>query len=242
MASNNLVSAQYIPLAGVVSNPKGQSMGDGTPTTVSMNRQGDMLTSDFRGKYGSAAARGALYMAALTSLAGTIAKFDTTNACTWTFVNPIGSGVNAEPVHFQLDILAAGPAVVGTVGFSFINQSTNALSGITKVPVPTGGLTTGNAGGFNTLLSGPSPTCYVATVATFASALTLAANWGYPMFSFPVSYLPTATYQIGPHKHEFDGRLIVPPGFALALVQAGATAWGANTAIPSMTWLEHTAS
>ncbi len=239
MASNSLVSSPYSPLAGVVTNPKNQQMGDNTPSTVLMNRQGDLVVSEYRGKYGAAAARGSVFMAALTSLAGTIAKFDTTNACTWTFVNPIGSGVNAEPIHFEMDILAAGPAVVNQVGFSFINQSVNALSGITKVPVPTAGLTTGNAGGFCTKLDGAAPVCYVATVATYASALTLAANWGYPMFSFPSTYLPTATLQIGPHKHEFDGRLIVPPGFALALVTGGTTAWGANTVIPSMTWMEH---
>ncbi len=234
----NFSSTPVQNLVGQVVSPA-QSMADNTLTNVNLAQDGAMLVQPSGGDYKAFARRGKLYMAALTTAAGTIAINTTTSACTWALVNPIGSGVLLEPVDFQLDQLAAAINAVNTVGFSIVNQALNAISGVTKAPVPTGGLVTAAAGAFSTRLDQPQGQGYVATVITFASALTIAANWGYPMFTFGVSYLPTAAVQEVPLRHQFLGKLIVPPGFVLALVSS--TAWAANTAIPSMSWLEYPA-
>lgn len=236
----NFSSTPVQNLVGAVGTPA-VTLADGNLSNVTLDTDGALLVQPAGGDYKAFTRRGKLYMAALTSLAGTIAKFDTTTACTWALVNPIGSGVLLEPVDFQLDQLAAGPAVVSCIGFSLVNQSVNAISGVTKCPVPTGGLASGAAGAFSTRLDQPAGSGYVATVITFASALTLAANWGYPMFTLGVSYLTTAAVQEVPLRHLFNGKLILPPGYVAALVTGGATAWGANTAIPSMSWLEYPA-
>lgn len=235
----NFSSTPVQNLVGVVGTPA-VSLPDSQVVNASLMQDGALLVQPAGGDYKAWARRGKLYMAALTTAAGTIAINTTTSACTWALVNPVGSGVILEPVDFQLDQLAAAAAAVTTVGFSLVNQAANAISGVTKAPVPTGGLASGAAGAFSTRLDQPQGSGYVATVITFASALTIAANWGYPMFTFGVSYLPTAAVQEVPLRHRFHGKLLLPPGYVAALTVSG-TAWGANTAIPSMSWIEYPA-
>lgn len=80
------------------------------------------------------------------------------------------------------------------------------------------------------------PTCTAFSAATFASALTVAANWVLPLYSFPASFVPTAGGFPVPMQMPLQGVLQVPPGWAITLVAS--TAWGANTTIPSMGWIE----
>ncbi len=240
MASNNLLSSQSVPLAGVVTNPKTQQMSDNTPTTVLMNRQGDMLVSQYHGKYGSAAARGAVFMGAVTTVGTLIPTIIVTAAAhTFALVNPTGSGVYMEPCHFQLDFLLtnAAPATATVVGFEFINFATNAFVSSTKAPVPTGGLGLGAIGGFPTRMDAAAPVGHLATVLTVTSSTSVAANWGYPMFTFPASWVPTVGGYPVPLVHQFDGKIMLPPGYAMTL--ASSTVWGANTVVPSISWVEH---
>ncbi len=231
----NFSSTPVQNLVGVVSNP-GQTQPDGQLLNVNLATDGSLLVQPAGGDYKAFARRGKLYMAVGTSAAGTIAINTTTSDGTFTFVNPVGSGVLAELVDFEMQTLAAGPSTRNMVGFSIVSIAANAISGVTKIPVPTGGLFAGAAGAFSSRLDQPQGSCYVATVITFASALTVAANWGYPLFNFPATALTTAAVAEVPRRHEFKGKLIVPPGYALALTAS--TAWAATSVMPALSWVE----
>lgn len=218
---------------GVTVNPTQLQLGDGTQGVMSFDRQGAQLTNTLRGKYGSYAHRGGVFMAANTTAAGTIAVNTTTSSSTFVFYNPVGNSVVAELGRFNMNFLLtnAAPSTANIVGFNMINLTSNAISAITKIPDPV------SAGGHAVLLGGPAPQCSVATVATFAIAQTVAANWGIPMFSFPASWVPTVGGWPVPLVYDFDGSVLVPPGWALALVAS--TAWGATTVASSLTWGEY---
>lgn len=235
MANPPLIGANGTSLVGAVANPIVAQNPDGTSVVASMDRQGALLTAPAHGTYGVPTARDGVFFAAITTAAQAIPVITTTNASTFCLINPVGSGVNCELIDFQLDFLMtnAAPATANVVGFSFVDIATNAHTSITKAPVPLGG----TAGATNARLGGPVGSAYVATAVTFASALTIAANWGYPMFSFPASWVPTVGGYPIPLRHSFNGRLILPPGKSMTLVAS--TAWAANTTVPSMSWAEY---
>jgi hypothetical protein len=235
MANSPFIVGGAASLVGRVQNPKATQLGDSSPSELSLSRLGSVHTDSVRGQYGSMAHRAGTFMAAYSTAAATIGVNTTTSSSTFVVVNPTGSGVYMEPIMFQLDFLLtnAAPSTATVVGFNFVPLATNAISAVTKIPVPLG-LT---AGGYNLNIGGAAPVGYVATVATFASAQTIAANWGYPMFTFPASWVPTVGGYPVPLTHEFLGRLILPPGYAMPLVAS--TAFAANTCIPSMSWAEY---
>lgn len=218
---------------GVVVNPTNAQNSDGSAVPMALGRMADALVSEVRGKYGTMASRGGVFMAAKSSAADAIPIVTTTSASTFALNNPLGSGKMVEVIRFVLNLLDTGaaPATANVVGFSIINTVTNATSAITKIPDPV------TAGGHAVNLLGVAPSASVCSAITFASALTVAANWGIPMFSFPASFVPTVGGFPVPMFYDFDGTLMVPPGFCITLVAS--TAWGANTTIPSITWLEH---
>ena len=234
MAVSSLLPGNAISLAGQVRNPAVEADQDGSFQTVSMSKQGQFHADSLHGQHGAMASRGKVYLAAITTAAQAIPVITTTSGSTFCLINPTGSGVNVEPIDFQLDFLHtnAAPATANVVGFSFVPLATNAASSITKAPVPLGG----TAGGYSALLGESVGSAYVATAVTFASALSVAANWGYPMFSFPASWVPTVGGFVIPLRHVFHGKLIIPPGHAMTLVAS--TAWGANTTVPSLSWAE----
>lgn len=218
--------------AGLVLNPALMQTPDGQTSPYVAGRSGDQLMSQFRGKYGAMAARGGVFMASVGTAAVAIPINTTTNANTFAISNAVGSGKIVELIRFKLDFLHtnAAPATANVIGFSFVPLATNAESAPTNIPDPF------NAGGHNVLLGGAAPTCKVRSALTYASALTVAANWGIPMFSFPASWVPTVGGYPVPLIYDFDGAVLVPPGFSLTLTAS--TAWGATTVVPSMTWAE----
>ena len=217
-----------------VKNPATEQDNDTSLQEVAVGRNGDLLVDSLRGQYGALSHRGGVFFSTVTTAAQAIPVLTTTSGSTFCLVNPTGSGVYAEPIDFQLDFLEtnAAPATANVVGFSFVPLATNAASSITKAPVPLGG----SPGALGGRLDAGVGKAYVATAVTFASALTIAANWGYPMFSFPASWVPTVGGYPVAMRHEFKGKLILPPGFAMTLVAS--TAWGANTTVPSLSWAE----
>jgi hypothetical protein len=216
--------------SAVVQNPAVNQIQDTSLAPLAVGRQNDLLVSQIHGKYGVAAHRGMLFQAAATTAASTIAIVTTTSACTFSIVNPAGSGINMELCRFTLGILGAGPGTANNVGFSLV-PPTNAISGVTKMPDPI------TAGGHAVNCSGTAPQGYVASVITYASALTVAANWGVPMFWFPATWQITAAVATTPMFYDFDGTLILPPGWSAALVAS--TAWAANTVVPGVSWIEY---
>lgn len=237
MANPPLMGANGTALVGTVADPSLGLNPDGTAVVAAMGRAGQLLVSQARGPYGSMSARQHVFFQSVTTAAQAIPVITTTSGSTFAVVNPASSGVDMELIDFQLDFLMtnAAPATANIVGFSFVKIADNAVSSITKAPVPLSGNTgaiTGRVGG-----AGAAPIGYVATAITFASALTIAANWGYPLFSFPASWVPTVGGYPIPLTHEFKGKVILPPGTVATLVAS--TAWGANTTVPSVSWLEH---
>lgn len=230
-----LAGSNAAPLVGIAQNPSATQNMDATVAIVGMGRNGGLLTASYRGDYGELAHRKSTFFASVTTAAQAIPINTTTSASTFALLNPAGSGVVAEMIDFELDFLmtTGAPATANIVGFSIVANATNAYSAVTRVPGPT---TVGNTGGANCYLGGPAPTCIAATAVTFASALTVAANWGYPMFSFPASWVPTVGGYVIPLRHYFYGKLIVPPGFSITLTAS--TAWAASTTVPSMSWAE----
>lgn len=234
MASPIFPPGNAISLTGRTQNPKFVGNSDSIAAELSLSHAGSLHADSLRGRYGALAHRGGVFFAARTTAAGTIPVITTTVDATFTLVNPTGSGVLVEPIDFQLDFLMtnAAPATANVVGFSFVSLALNAASAITKIPVPLG-LGVGAIPGRLDQSAGQG---YVASAITFASALTVAANWGYPMFSFPASWVPTVGGYVIPLRHDFFGKLILPPGFAMTLVAS--TAWGATTVVPSISWAE----
>lgn len=241
MAGNPFYGTNLGPFAGLTQNPRTTANGDTQQSPVAQGRTGELLVGQLGGPHRSMAHRGGTFMAALTTAAGTIAVNTTTSSATWTLVNPAGSGVLIEPIDFTMSLLDtnAAPSTANVVGFSFVNTAVNAISGITKAPNPSGGsVPSASSGGFSGRLDQQIGMGYVATVITYASALTIALNWGYPMFSFPASWVPTVGGYPIPLVHDFLGKLLLPPGYTMSLVAS--TAWGANTVVPSMSWAEYT--
>jgi hypothetical protein len=218
---------------GYTLNPQGTGYSDNTPVVIGVGHQGDQLVSQVHGQYGVMASRNGVFMAASTTAALAIPVLTTTSSSTFALNNPAGSGKNVELIRFTLNLLDtnAAPSTANVIGFSFVNSSTNATSAITKIADPV------TAGGHSALLGGPSPVASVCSAITFASALTIAANWGIPMFSFPASWVPTVGGSPIPYFYEFNGSVLVPPGWAVTLVAS--TAWAANTVVPSLTWAEY---
>lgn len=232
MANTNPYVLPGLNPDAIVLNPFTMQLGDTTQTILAAGRQGEQLVADIHGRYGQYASRGGVFMAAKTSAADAIPVVTTTSSSTFAINNPSGSGKNVELIRFALNFLMTGaaPATANVVGFSIVPPS-NATSAITKIPDPV------NAGGHAVLLGGAAPVASVCSAITFASALTVAANWGIPMFSFPASWVPTVGGFPVSCFYDFSGSVLLPPGWTLTLTAS--TAWGANTTIPSLTWAEY---
>ncbi len=235
--SNTPFLPSTLTLVGTVQNPAAVQNTDGSLSNLEMGREGSVLQSEIRGKYGSMAHRGNVFWITTdpTPATGGIAVPINTevSAATNTFGlnNPVGSGVMAELIDFDFCNVAAGPGTTNTsIGFSILNTATNALTAITARP---GAI---QAGGIPSNFSGGKPACTGFSLATHASTL-LVTNF-YPMFNFPTTYQPTAAVNYGPWHYDFNGKLVVPPGFAITLTASG-TAWTANTVIAQLFWAEY---
>jgi hypothetical protein len=190
-----------------------------------------MLANPYRGAYGEMTHRKGVFWGTASTAAIAIPINTTTSGSTFALYNPPSSTVYLEPIDFDLFLFAAGVASVTTVGWSIVNSVTNAFSAITGNPGPI------RAGGNPSNFSGGAPAGQLCGAITFASALTVAANWGIGMYGFGVSALPTATYTMGPYHYVFDGKLIIPPGWCITLTATAA--WAANTAVPQIFWAEY---
>lgn len=236
MANPPLIGANGTAMIGSVVDPGLGVYPDGSSVIATMDKGGAQLVNTSRGQYGHMSSRQHVFFQSLTTAAVAIPVITTTSGSTFAAVNPVGSGVDMEFIDFKLDFLHtnAAPVTANIIGFSFVKIADNAVSSITKAAVPLSGSTGGIPGRIG------SPTvaiAYVATAITFASALTIAANWGYPLLSFPASWVPTVGGYPIPLIHEFKGKLILPPGTVATLVAS--TAWGATTVVPSLSWVEH---
>lgn len=236
MASPNMVPGMGQTMYGQHRNPAIEKDADSGYDALSLGKQGEQHVAAVHGPYGVMAMRSGTFFATVTTAAVAIPVNTTTSASTFAVVNPAASGVNMEMIDFKLDFLHtnAAPATANCIGLSFVAIAGNAVSAITKAPVVLGA-TIGSIPGL--IGNGAVSVGYVATAITFASALTVASNWGYPMYSFPASWVPTVGGYPVPLIHEFKGKIMLPPGTVATLVAS--TAWAANTVIPSVSWAEY---
>jgi hypothetical protein len=222
----------------VVIDPTITGLADDTPVFLGAGRQGEQYVSDVHGRYGVMASRGGLFATtAVTSgiLIGCSVGNNTSATQKFAIVNPVGSGKNVEFCRFVLNFLLTNiaPGSATTVGWSVFNTATNAISGLTvneDFLLP-------SLGGHPVNLGNTAPVARVYTALTLASALTVAANWCCPMFSFPASWVPTVGGFLFPMVYDFQGNFVLPPGWGAALTAT--TGWAADTVVPSLTWLEY---
>jgi hypothetical protein len=228
--SNTPFLPSTLTLVGSTQNPATTQNSDGSNSTLALGRQGDILVSEVRGKYGLMAHRGYVYWGSTTT-AGIALPINTeVTGATNTFGlnNPTGSGVMAELIDFDFMIAGAGPATQNTLGLSVYQASVDAITAITPNPGPI------TAGGNPSNFGGPAAQCTCFSLATLAN--TVAVTGAIPLFTFAVSYLPTATYNTGPFHYDFNGKVIIPPGWGVTLT--GSAAW-ASHAIPQLFWAEY---
>jgi hypothetical protein len=232
MAQSVTVNSASV-LSGVPQNPANTQAADGVAGLVNMGHQQEMLVAELGDRHRLMAARGKVFWGASTTAAISIPVNTTTSAHTFLLNNPTGSGVNAELIYTQLDLLItnAFAATALIIGWSVFNNVSNVLSSLTSIPGPI------RAGGNPTNFGGSIPSCTLYSAATTGSALTVAANWGFPLWSFPASFNPTAAITPPVLRRDHLGSIILPPGFGLSLVASTAT--GSNTAVPSVMWAEY---
>lgn len=209
-----------INLVGRVFNPFTSRSGDNVDVPLSAGRQGELLTSEFRGKYANAASRGALFSANVTAV--TLPVIAATLASKFALVNPVGSGVDLELVDFDMGTVLA-TTVVDTVGIYESHGNNAATATLTTAGVVGTNVFTGqlNASG--------------APKGQFFSALT---HVGTPVRVAILGFFgATTTTWSGSFHVDFDGKIIVPEGtiISVAMSTAASTASGVDLGIR---WLE----
>lgn len=189
-------------LEGVVGPPE-SSLGDGTPRTLRLDKQGALISSDVLGKYAEWVSRGAVFHAASQAAVTFAAGLSATAVAT--LENPTGSGKNLFLLHVGFAFSAA-PAAAAVV------YLTGNLSTIQAAPTATTPITVRNA-----LLGGATGAGKVYSAATLAAA---------PIVLEPlVSIVAVGSITPPLVDRDMNGRFIIQPGIYVTL-QASAAASG----------------
>jgi len=182
---------------GVVPGPVRRS--DGVVGAVRGGKTGEMLLSQCHGKYYEAASRGSLFYSYCAAIAMSASATSAVGNIIW---NPPGSGVNA---------------VLGKWDFSNVVTDANALElllGYSVQATVPGSVTAAVTG---PCLLGPvgSPTslCKAYSIATITTAATAIASLAY-------IYAAIDTVGQGQIQGDFDGSIIIPPGYLVHLMCA----------------------
>lgn len=204
---------------------------DGVEAPVRLGNEGQVLTADLHGKYYEVARRGNLFHATTSILGRAIPIYTDAgpNPLVMLF-NPIGSGVNATLCSVALN-RASGTTVEFAAGLMRVPGNVGAgpaTGGPVTVFTP--------AAPFNGLITkgnNPKVLSQMSGTITLATA-GVAADFFYSLFH---SYAAVAasTPDGGIFVHDFEGRVIMPPGSAIWL--AGSVASGALYAT-TFTWTE----
>lgn len=185
---------------------------DGDTVTARGGRQGDTFVSDFHGKYFSQAKSGRLFFGS-TAAAGTTPPVSSATAATFTLLNPLGSGVNAELISWDAGLTAA-TTVVGSlllgIGTSLLINPT----GQTALTMRCG------------LLGSAQPVCRLLSVAT------IVACTDFFVISSVDAVTSTAAARLG---CDFDGKIILPPA---SLVHVCGSAAQVSAFTQTMVWAE----
>lgn len=198
--------------------PTASNQVGSTPFAVG-GKQAEQLVSELHGKFYSAGYNNKMFRALATGF--TNAAIAATVASKFAFVNPQGSGVNAEVVSTNI-ALVVEIAAVADVAWYWQNIVTNvptSPTAITAITSPIGG-----AG---------IPQCVAYSALTAASGTTPVLLDLLASFQWVTAQ---ATSTFGTIEKLHDGRLIVPPGIGLFL--AGAVAGPASGMAAQIDWIE----
>ncbi len=192
-----------------------QNAGPGPNINQGGNPQGDVWVSEVHGKWYSMARAGRVFVAT-TLIAGVTIPVNTATAMTFGIYNPVASGVNLELVSLAIGWPAADAPVVGTI-LGTVSQQTP--TSVTLIANPVLQMPLGSPGAW-------SRVGQVFTAATFVASTS----------HIPLINLPVVTVPSGNAYLEFDGKIILGPGEALALTS---TPVQTAAAMPSLIWAEH---
>jgi hypothetical protein len=182
-------------------------------------KQGEQIASELHGKFYTANYNNKLFKALATGF--TNPAIAATLAAKFAFVNPQGSGVNAEIVSTNIELVVEVAAVTD-VAWYWQNIVTNVPTSPTAI-TPVGGI----------IGSTVLPQCVVYSALTAASGTTPVLADLLASFQWVTAQ---ATSNFGSLEKFHDGRIIVPPGIGLFL--AGAVAGPASGMAAQVDWLE----
>jgi hypothetical protein len=200
---------------------------DGQPYQLRQGRMGELIVTDFRGKYAEANSRGMLFHAC-TAIAGVTLPIITSTTQTYALWNPPGSGRVVELVAIELGYLSAaevpGNLCISVLGF------TGPLTATGGVPISAATGNTPISGQYGG--SGPTPKSQWLSAIT-CSALTLTRTLGLSYETALAASTNAPFYQ----AYLFDGKDLLFPGQVMFL--GGSVAAFAGACIVNTTFVEH---
>ena len=185
-------------------NISNTSQGDSTNPPALAGKAGEAVVAELHGKWYTAAYRSRVFLGN-TAAAGSTIPIVTTTVPTFALYNPLGSGVNVELISVDI-----GNTVTTWVASPILLAL---VSGANAVPVSVTTALTPYCSNIGS--SGVSQARLYASVA-MTTAFSTGANY-FPLFNI------SAISGVTPVLHyDFDGKIILPPGSAAALLSTAA--------------------
>lgn len=214
------------------------SITAGANPPVRQGQLGDMIVSELHGRFYEQAYRGALFSGGITSLTSiSNATFTTaTTGATATPIlgihNPIGSTVNCVVLQASLAITLTALQATGAGPYIWMTGQNTALT-ISGTAAGFNRRTMTTAGAQGQYFTGSAITNFTGTlVSRFASGLGGGAHYNASLLGTAVGFMPP----LQGFTENFDGSLIIPPGYVLALMAT--TTPVAHSAVSNILWEE----
>lgn len=193
---------------------------DGTQQQLLSDRYGNARVVEYRGKYGEANSRGALFHYN-TLVAGVTLPIFTNTAHTYGLMNPAGSNVVLEFVRLEFGYLSGTQAPGGIVFCQAPVPTANIATGSGGVTAATATLgTSGQVGG-----SGAVAKCSMLTAITAVAPTVIRYGLGLSTTTMPAT---AAVQGITYTGYIFDGSILLYPNQILLLASTVAAGAGVN--------------
>jgi hypothetical protein len=202
---------------GNVAPPSSSSAADGTNLPFLQGKQGELLASELHGKYYNQNYRGNLYYASTAGAGVTVSIFSNASFTGLGIWNQSAGATakNLSIVRTMVGCNGAAPTAEAGFGYAWLNAgfalaTAAPFSATTPITATRGSCNVGVAAGQGASVA----------QAFSAATLTTAATWGrFSGFSSSTGAI-TTQIALGMFIENFDGDLIVPPGFALLMTSA----------------------
>lgn len=202
-----------------------QAVSDGIQIPPRMGRGGELVVTEYHGKYYEQAYRGNVYTAASGSTGNVLVGSTQASVQAFTLANPAGSGKNLSLIRLEVTLATApGTAVVGGYGLA-VNTNTvaAAVTGTATTPVSA------------VVGSNNQPVGKALTAATLPAVPTLFRAFA---TKFSTSAGTNNGQFLAPFTIDFDGSVILTQGSAISVCQLGGTDTTNAAVVCSMTWEE----